>query len=122
MAHSRKKLGTWGENLIAKHLKSNGYTVVEKNYSCRFGEIDLIARKDGQYAFIEVKTRRSFMFGEPQEAVDPRKQKRLIRTAHYFLRSVGEEDASFRIDIAALAIDPKGKAHLNYLENALEEM
>ena len=73
-----RKIGTVQEQRVAGWLKQHGYDIVEHNFSCRFGEIDLIARKDGYLIFVEVKYRSNRGYGSPCEAVDHRKQKRSI--------------------------------------------
>lgn len=82
---STKQTGQTGEALAETFLKKHGYRMVEHNFRCKFGEIDLIAYKDKTLCFIEVKTRSSDAFGEPIDAVDRAKQKRLIRLANYYL-------------------------------------
>ena len=78
-------LGPWGESLAAQYLKSEGYTVLACHYSCRFGEIDLIAKKRGILAFVEVKLRKSSQFVQAREYVDRRKQNRVLDTAQLWL-------------------------------------
>lgn len=80
-----KLLGRWGEQTAAAWLKKKGYKIVGLNYSCRFGEIDLIARKGNFIVFAEVKLRQSADFAQAREFVTRRKQERLIRTASLWL-------------------------------------
>ena len=81
-----RKIGTVQEQRVAGWLKQHGYDIVEHNFSCRFGEIDLIARKDGYLIFVEVKYRSNLGYGSPCEAVDHRKQKRISNAAAFYLR------------------------------------
>ena len=90
------------EKQAAEHLKTLGYKVLEKNFRCRTGEIDLIA-KDGAYlVFVEVKYRAGTAMGEPQEAVDVRKQRKNSRTASYYCMAHRiPQDQPCRFDVAA---------------------
>jgi len=83
-------LGQLGENLAAGCLEADGYEILERNYRCPYGEIDLVARKDGYLVFVEVKTRRSRAFGEPAEAVSRSKQKKIRLTAATYLAGYEE--------------------------------
>ena len=71
MSDSRKKLGAWGEEVAKTHLEANGYKIINQNWRCRLGEIDIIAQKDGIVSFTEVKTRRSRAAGSPEESITP---------------------------------------------------
>ena len=81
----RRKLGAIYEMQAAAYLKRKGYQILEQNFRCRQGEIDLIARDGGYLVFIEVKYRSSLKDGAPLEAVDRRKQRKVIRVAEYYL-------------------------------------
>jgi putative endonuclease len=67
-------------------LKEHGYEILEKNYKCKLGEIDVIARRHGRLAFVEIKTRTSIQFGTPQEAVNPQKQKKIFKVAQWHIK------------------------------------
>ena len=86
MKDPRRQLGDAGEDLAAAALKKQGYKILERNYVCPLGEIDLIARQGKTYVFIEVKTRKNDRFGAPQEAVNPAKQRKLRLLADYYLK------------------------------------
>jgi len=109
--------GTWGEAQVAVYLRKKGYTLLAHSYRCRFGEIDLIARKGRTVCFVEVKLRSSTEFGLPREAVTERKQERLRKTALLYL-SQHELDCPARFDVAEVYADECGKARIEYLENA----
>ena len=79
------ELGKIGEEFAANLLELQGYRILERNFRCRTGEIDLIAEKDGEISFVEVKTRRSARFGRPAEAVSTEKQRRMRKTAEFYL-------------------------------------
>lgn len=85
MPDSRKILGLEGENLACRFLEKIGYQIVCRNFSGRYGEIDIIAEHKKELHFVEVKTRRRNQFMEPEEAVDGYKQEKLRKMAQVFL-------------------------------------
>ena len=82
---NRQMLGRLGEDTAAEFLIRDGYRIIERNFSCKLGEIDIIAVKGDTLVFAEVKTRLSEMFGRPAESVDARKQEHIKRTAQLYL-------------------------------------
>jgi len=85
----RRKIGTGGEDKAAHYLEENGYVILERNYRTRKGEIDIICEKDGILIFVEVKTRKGKSFGEPTEAVDPHKVKKILGVAEDYAARQG---------------------------------
>ena len=81
---NQREVGTKQESRAAEYLETLGYQILERNFRCRFGEIDLIAKQDKTYAFIEVKYRTSPAAGDPAGAVDRKKQKKISKTADYY--------------------------------------
>lgn len=81
----KNRIGTIGEELAAEALKAKGYYIIRRNFSCPYGEIDIIAIKDKVLSFVEVKTRLSSHYGAPGEAVDFRKQRHIRNAARYFI-------------------------------------
>ena len=113
-----RRSGIWGEAEVAAWLRRRGYELLAHSYHCRFGEIDLIARKRGVISFVEVKLRSSVRFGLPREAVDARKQEKLRKTALCYL-SEHELDCPVQFDVAEVYTDAAGEKHrIEYLENA----
>jgi putative endonuclease len=102
MKDPRRQLGDAGEDLAAAALKKQGYKILERNYVTPLGEIDLIARHRGELVFIEVKTRRSNRFAEPQDAVTPAKQARLQRLADYYLQRKRLGEVEIRFDVVGI--------------------
>ena len=108
---NRKQLGTRGEQLVARHLERLGWRVLQTNFRCAQGEIDVVAEEpteDGKtLVFIEVKTRHGKAHGAPIEAVDPRKQRRLWNVAQAYLGTMdaGGEEPACRFDVAEVVID-----------------
>lgn len=107
MSDSRKKLGAWGESLAVDHLEAKGYEIVERNWRCRQGEIDIIAWAGMQLVFVEVKTRRGRAMGSPEEGLTQRKAQRLMRLAAIYVAEMGRE-VDWRIDLVAVEVDHKG--------------
>lgn len=83
--NEKQKFGRAGENFAAEVLSLSGYDILQRNYRCRYGEIDLIAERDRELFFIEVKSRRNLNFGEPREAVTVEKRQHMRRAAAKFL-------------------------------------
>lgn len=100
MKTNKTLLGDQGEDRTVRFLETAGYEIVERNYRCRGGEIDIVARERDDLVFVEVKSRRNTISGYPSEAVDPRKQRKLITAGRQYLidRDLGE--ISCRFDIA----------------------
>lgn len=90
--------GVWGEKLAAKFLRKNGYRILDTNYSCRFGEIDIIAENDSFLVFVEVKLRKNDTYGTAREFVTAQKQERLRKTALMYLQQ-SELEKQPRFDV-----------------------
>ena len=95
----KHEIGKIGEDLASKHLEDAGYTIIERNFMARQGEIDIIAKDKKELVFIEVKTRTNDMYGKPIEAVNMQKQKHLLNTIKYYLYSKHLENEFVRIDV-----------------------
>lgn len=106
----KKRLGSVGESLAAQHLQNKGYRILQKNFSCRFGEIDLVALEGDDVVMVEIKTRRGRTFGRPEEAVTPFKIKRLQRAGHLFKQRHSKLPDSLRIDTVAVTLSSPGKS------------
>ena len=106
---AKKDLGDFGERVAAALLQKDGYKILERNFHCRTGEIDIVAQDGATLVFVEVKTRWSEEFGPPEEAVTSRKLKSIERAGAYFrLLHPGLPEAE-RIDVVAIEIDGSGK-------------
>lgn len=112
-------LGKAGENWAACSLEKKGYRVLEKNYRCQLGEIDLVLEKDRRIIFAEVKTRSSLEKGHPKEAVDERKRMQMGKTAAWYLKNHQMADASVRFDVVSVLLDRRGGYEIEHVENAL---
>src|SRR5512147_2803974 len=98
-----KLLGRSGEDLAAKRLEKLGYRVLERNYSTKQGEIDLIALDRDTIVFVEVKTRTNDAYGAPELAVDLRKQSRMVKAALGYLKQKKLHQMSCRFDVVAIS-------------------
>ena len=108
-SRARKKLGAWGEKVAAIELESQGCRIIDRNWRCQQGEIDLIAQAgDELLLFVEVKTRRGRNMGTPEEALTPHKSRKLIQLAQLYLAEK-ELDVDWRIDLVAVELDSNGK-------------
>lgn len=121
MSDSRE-LGAWGEKKAADYLKLHGYRVSAVNYSCRHGEIDIIAENRRYIVFVEVKLRMSAAHGEAREFVTYSKQRRIIKAAQLYLQQ-NETEKQPRFDVMELYWRDTvfgRKATINHIENAFE--
>lgn len=119
----RAALGRWGEDYTANYLVKNGYVILERNWHCRFGEIDLIAQKGEILAFVEVKTRRLGSLTTPEEAITAAKRHKLYLSAECYLQSC-PETLQPRFDVAAVTARSRGgitPERFDYYESAFEE-
>jgi len=98
----RRALGSFGENLAARWYEAHGYVVVDRNWRCRDGEIDLVLRRDRLLVFCEVKTRSSTAYGSPAAAVTPVKQARLRKLGVRWLNAHDVRPERFRFDVACV--------------------
>jgi putative endonuclease len=107
-AAMRQALGAYGETLAARHLSERGLVVLERNWRCPEGEIDLVLRDGNTLVVCEVKTRSSLDFGSPHEAVTPAKLARLRRLAGCWLAARGMPARDVRIDLVAVLRPRRG--------------
>jgi len=115
-----RQVGAFGEATIAQYLKSLGYDIIERNWRIKEGEIDLIAcDSQALLHFVEVKTRSSLAFGDPLEAIDRTKARRLQRLALAWLATHHQLGSEFSIDIAAVLLAADGSHTIDFRENIL---
>ena len=116
----RKEIGALGEKTAAEYLTKLGYRIRERNFRTREGEIDIIAEKDDFLVFVEVRTKRSSSFGTAEESVTAKKKERLIALAQAYMEGRDGLPPSWRIDVVALELGPKGEiSRLELIENAI---
>jgi putative endonuclease len=116
---SKQLLGKEGERLAEQYLKKKGYKIVERNYRCRGAELDLIVLDRRVIVFVEVKTRTGHGFGSPFEAVEFRKQQKMIQAAQYFLNEKKLHQRDARFDVVGISW-PGGEPVVEHIENAFE--
>ncbi len=119
MKSDNKKTGKIGEDIAIDFLKKKGYKIIERNYKCVFGEVDIVARDRGDIVFIEVKSRRSEYFGDPTDAVDFNKQKKISKIALNYLNEKRLDNHDARFDVIAIKLSPNGNT-VELIENAFE--
>ena len=113
---ANKKKGDWGEKLAAAYLKEKGYRIINEQWHYSRYEIDLIAQKENTLVFVEVKTRFSKEYGEPWAAVNYSKQRKICKSADYYLR-LFRIDAEPRFDIVSI-VHAERKTEITHLEQA----
>ena len=107
--------------MAARFLKNKGYLVLETNYRCRWGEIDIVAAEEGQIVFVEVRTRKGNEFGTPEESITPAKRRRLVVTAQSYLRERGQEGLDWRVDLIAIRLGSRQRLErVEHIRHAIE--
>lgn len=117
---TNKELGDLGETLAAAHLKKRNYKILEKKYKTRTGEIDIIAKMKGTLVFVEVKTRRSLAYGTPAQAVDTRKQHKLIQAARQYLNETRMYEEDCRFDVIEIYFSDHARYQIRQIESAFD--
>ena len=116
----RKDTGALGEKLAQNFLKKRGYRILETNYRCPEGEMDIIARHKDYLVFIEVRSKKSLQFGSPEESVTSAKKEKLRAVAEHYLQTHDKLPLLWRIDFVAVELDQKDKpVRIDLIENAI---
>ncbi|MBD2862735.1 YraN family protein [Paenibacillus oceani] len=120
MADGRRALGRKGEEAAAAYLEAAGYRILERNWRCPSGELDLITETDGVIVFVEVRSRRDTgTFGTAEESVDARKRNKVRETANVYLYRNRAFDRKTRYDVIAVAFTTGGELHrINHIPYA----
>lgn len=111
--------GKAGEVLALRYLKKKGYKILERNYTCPLGEIDIVARDKKTIVFVEVKTRRSMSYGSARFAITPHKQRKISMTALYYLKSREQMDQDARFDVVTVQ-STGGIQEIDLIQNAFD--
>lgn len=113
----RQEIGKWGENLACQYLEKRNYEVIERNFRCHYGEIDIIARdiRKNEFVFFEVKTRSNLKYGNPVEAVTKQKQRHIKKAVNYFIYKSHLESQKIRVDVIEVFIK-KEKAKVHHIK------
>ena len=116
----RQQTGARGEWLARQHLIRQGYAILDTNWSTRFGEIDIVARRKGVYVFVEVKTRHSHSTEAALAGISAAKHERIIKAVYQYLDDKGlDDDADWRIDVIGVALD-SSQAAIDHVEDAFD--
>ena len=118
MKDLRKTIGNSGEQKSCDYLLNHGFSIVERNYRTKDGEIDIIAKTGEILVFVEVKTRTTVEFGNPAEAVNETKIEHMLKTAKYFLYSNRINNKSMRFDVIEVFIY-KGRYKVNHIKQIM---
>jgi putative endonuclease len=111
----RYLLGRFGEDLASGFLVRQGFTIIERNFRCQEGEIDIIAKRDWEWWFIEVKTRKSAACGEPEEACDAAKEEKMEAVALRYLNDKGIEIDTWQLGLISVRVVSRKKVKINFL-------
>jgi putative endonuclease len=114
----RKQIGRQGEEIAVSYLANKGYKIIQRNWRCQAGELDIIVEDGNSLVFVEVRTRRGNRFGTPEESITPAKQARLIELAETYLQETSTTRRAWRIDVVAVQLG-SGLPQVNHLENAV---
>ena len=119
---ARRRLGAFGERVAAAHLEAQGYRIVERNWRCREGEVDIVAATGDCLVFVEVRTRRGEERGSALESVGPVKGARLAALAQAYCQDRPDLPPDRRIDVVAVELTPSGRLlRVQHIENAIDE-
>jgi putative endonuclease len=113
---AKDELGRRGENLAADHLLASGFEIIERNWRCSQGEIDIVATNDSEIVFVEVKTRSSLAFGHPLEAITVAKLARMRRVAAAWCEAHPGNHSAIRLDAIAIIAPMHGLVEIEHLE------
>ena len=111
--------GKEGEKIAAAYLEKNGYRIIEINFRCPIGEIDIIAKEKSDLVFVEVKTRKSIALGYPEQAVGIRKQKKMSHLALWYMQKRKIADTNARFDVVAITLIPDNN-EVRLIKNAFD--
>ena len=121
MSPARLSLGRQGEDLAVAELARRGYQIIERNWRCEAGEVDIVAREGSAWVFVEVRTRRSARFGSPEESVTHAKQARMIVVAEHYLAEHELAEVDWRLDLVAVVVGRRGQpVRVSVLQNAVQ--
>jgi putative endonuclease len=117
-----KDTGNQGEEIAAAFLTARGYRILERNFRCKGGEVDIVSRdpRDKSLVFVEVKARRDLSYGLPQLAVTPFKQRQISKAALTWLAKKQQLDVNARFDVIAILLDDSGRHKVEHIVNAFE--
>ncbi len=115
-----RQKGRFGEKKAMTYLINHGYTIVDINYYCRYGEIDIVAKKAGIFVFVEVKARTSNAYGTPAEAISFIKQKRMVQSVQDYVQRNKIENYPLQMDVIEVYLLEDNRYNVNHIKNAFE--
>ena len=116
-----KDIGNYGESLAESYLVSLGVLIIDKNFKCKQGEIDLICRDGNYITFIEVKTRYSSQFGTPADSVTYKKQRKIFKTAQFYIMINMLRNINFRFDVIEVILNTSdNRYNISIIKNAFQ--
>lgn len=118
--HHNKVLGGEGETIAVAYLERLRYRIIERNFRCKGGEVDIVARDGKTLVFVEVKTRKNAAYGPPQLAVTPFKQRQISKAALTWLAKNRRLDEGARFDVVAITLDSSGSPRIEHITNAFD--
>ena len=116
MAMSMRERGAAGEKLAWKHLKRAGYRLLERNFTCSGGELDLICTRGDEIIFVEVKTRAAADDADPENNITPAKKRQLLRVARHWLARQRSPQMAYRFDAVSVVLPDTGKPTVRHME------
>ena len=119
MTQQRQQIGKAGEKTVVRYLKKKGFKILEQNFTCPVGEIDIIVKDKTTIVFVEVKTRRSLSYGSARMAITPQKQRKISMAALYYLKTNQKMDQRARFDVVTVFSTGEEKA-IDHIQNAFE--
>lgn len=115
-----KTLGEKGENIAVTFLEAQRFVILERNFRCKAGEVDIVARDGSTLVFVEVKTRRSYAYGVPQLAVTPFKQRQICKASLTWLAKNKRYDNNARFDVVAITLTNDVTPRIEHIKNAFD--
>lgn len=116
--YNKIELGKFGEQIAVEYLEKSKYKILKRNFYCKQGEIDIIAKDKNEIVFIEVKTRTNMNFGRPSESVNSIKQKHMYKAAKYYLYKESLLEMLIRFDVVEVFISG-GQFYINHIRQII---
>lgn len=119
MNNENRKIGVIGEKIAQEYLKEKGYEIIEKNFYCRFGEIDIIAKYNEEITFVEVKTRKQIKYGKAAESVTWCKQNHIYKVAEYYTYIYQLYNVPMSLDVIEVYLFDDQETRVEHIKNAI---
>jgi putative endonuclease len=116
----KRTVGNQGEDLAAEHLRSKGYQILQRNWQCRFGELDIVAQDGETLIFCEVKSLHGESLEDAFANLTPQKVKKVLKAVHYYLAAKHLENTVWRFDAIAVVMPTNAEALIEHVEDALD--